>query len=252
MVRLRESTDMATKKPARKSAARKPDALRMLKDDHDKVKGMFEKFKSSRSDDKKAELAEMICRELTIHTQLEEEIFYPAVREAIDEADLMDEALVEHASAKELIEDLEQCLAEFDGLRGTIERLSGTDAFTPNHVQGALESTLETVRNWRDAGAVIQTDATMLLARGPMTELAKAMLAEGLIDCLASDNHGDRRSLAAARVWLEEMGAEEHAHVLTHGNAARVLANEPTIPVPPLPLGGSVFRRLRELLFGRR
>jgi hemerythrin superfamily protein len=99
---------MATKKPARKSTARKPDALRMLKDDHDKLKGMFEKFKSSRSDDKKAELVEMICRELTIHTQLEEEIFYPAVREAIDDTDLLDEALVEHASAKELIEDLEQ------------------------------------------------------------------------------------------------------------------------------------------------
>ena len=120
------------------------------------------------------------------------------------------------------------------------------------HPERYYGCTLDTVRNWRDAGAVIQTDATMLLARGPMTELAKAMLADGLIDCLASDNHGDRRSLAAARTWLEEMGAEEHAYALTHSNAARVLANEPTIPVPPLPLGGSVFRRLRELLFGRR
>ena len=120
------------------------------------------------------------------------------------------------------------------------------------HPERYYGCTLDTVRNWRDAGAVIQTDATMLLARGPMTELAKSMLAEGLIDCLASDNHGDRRSLAAARVWLEELGAEEHAFALTHSNAARVLANEPTIPVPPLPLGGRVFRRLRELLFGRR
>jgi hemerythrin-like domain-containing protein len=80
----------------------------MLKDDHDKVKGLFEKFQSARSDDKKAELAEMICHELTIHTQLEEEIFYPAVSEAIDAEDVMDEALVEHGSAKELIEALEQ------------------------------------------------------------------------------------------------------------------------------------------------
>jgi protein-tyrosine phosphatase len=92
----------------------------------------------------------------------------------------------------------------------------------------------------------------MLLARGPMTELARAMLAEGLIDCLASDNHGDRRSLAAARLWLMEMGADEHAQMLTHANASRVLADEPTIPVPPLPLGRGVFSRLRELLFGRR
>jgi protein-tyrosine phosphatase len=120
------------------------------------------------------------------------------------------------------------------------------------HPERYYGCTLDTVRSWRDAGAVIQTDATMLLARGPMTELAKGLLSAGLIDCLASDNHGDRRSLAAARTWLEEMGADEHAHVLTHSNAARVLADQATIPVPPLPLGRGVFHRLRELLFGRQ
>jgi protein-tyrosine phosphatase len=120
------------------------------------------------------------------------------------------------------------------------------------HPERYYGCTLDTVRSWRDAGAVIQTDATMLLARGPMTELAKDLLSAGLIDCLASDNHGDRRSLAAARLWLEEMGADEHAQILTHSNAARVLANEPPIPVPPLSLGRGVFHRLRELLFGRR
>jgi protein-tyrosine phosphatase len=120
------------------------------------------------------------------------------------------------------------------------------------HPERYYGCTVDTVRGWREAGAVIQTDATMLLARGPMTELAKSLLAEGLIDCLASDNHGDRRSLAAARRWLEEMEADEHAQLLTHANAARVLADEATIPVPPLALGGRVFARLRELLFGRR
>ena len=120
------------------------------------------------------------------------------------------------------------------------------------HPERYYGCTVDTVRSWRDAGAVIQTDATMLLARGPMTDLAKSLLAAGLIDCLASDNHGDRRSLAAARVWLEEMGADEHAQVLTHANAARVLADEPTLPVPPLPLARGMVHRLRELLFGRR
>ena len=61
-------------------------------------------------------------------------------------------------------------------------------------------TTLEVVREWREVGAVIQTDATMLMASGPMARLAQAMLAQGLIDCLASDNHGDNRSLAAARL----------------------------------------------------
>lgn len=120
------------------------------------------------------------------------------------------------------------------------------------HPERYYGCTLDIVRGWREVGAVIQTDATMLLARGPMTELAKSLLSAGLIDCLASDNHGDRRSLAATRVWLEEMGAEEHAHILTHANAARVLADEPTLPVPPLRLPGGVLHRLRELLFGRR
>ena len=120
------------------------------------------------------------------------------------------------------------------------------------HPERYYGCTLDIVRSWRDVGAVIQTDATMLLARGPMTDLAQSLLAAGLVDCLASDNHGDRRSLAAARVWLEELGAEEHAQILTHSNASRVLANEPPIPVPPLPLGRGVFRRLRELWFGRR
>ena len=85
-----------------------------------------------------------------------------------------------------------------------------------------------------------------------MTELAKSLLGAGLVDCLASDNHGDRRSLAAARVWLEELGATDHAQILTHGNASRLLADAPTLPVPPLPLGRGVFHRLRELLLGRR
>ena len=120
------------------------------------------------------------------------------------------------------------------------------------HPERYYGCTGDTVRAWRDAGAVIQTDATMLLARGPMTELARSLLSAGLIDCLASDNHGDRRSLAAARVWLEEMGASEHAAILTHANAARILADEPTLPVPPLSLDRGVFQRLRELLFGRR
>lgn len=120
------------------------------------------------------------------------------------------------------------------------------------HPERYFGCTLATVREWRSAGAVIQTDATMLLARGPMTELAKALLAEGMIDCLASDNHGDRRSLAAARVWLEELGAEEHAWLLTHANAERVLGDQPTVPVPPLPIVRGMFHRLRELLFGRR
>jgi protein-tyrosine phosphatase len=111
--------------------------------------------------------------------------------------------------------------------------------------------TTDAVREWRAAGAVIQTDATALLAGGPMTEMSRAMLAEGLVDALASDNHGDRRSLGACRLWLEEQGAAEQAELLTRTNPARVLADEAPFPVPPIALDRGVLRRLRQMVFGK-
>lgn len=86
------------------------DAIAMLTADHKKVKQLFSKFdklKGAGTDDEKSEVVATICNELKIHATVEEEIFYPAVRKAIDDADLMDEALVEHAGAKDLIEQLE-------------------------------------------------------------------------------------------------------------------------------------------------
>ena len=59
-------------------------------------------------------IVEKICTALKIHTELEEEIFYPAVRKAIDDSDLMDEALVEHAGAKELVAQLEESSPDDD------------------------------------------------------------------------------------------------------------------------------------------
>jgi hemerythrin superfamily protein len=84
------------------------DAISLLVSDHKEVKQLFEQFEglSDRSKVSKKRIADQICHALTLHTQIEEEIFYPAVREAIGEEDLMDEAVVEHASAKQLIAQL--------------------------------------------------------------------------------------------------------------------------------------------------
>jgi hemerythrin-like domain-containing protein len=94
-----------------KSVPAKKDAISILTEDHKKVKKMFTDFdklmKSENKEEEKGALVEKICEELTVHTQIEEEIFYPAVRAAIADDDLMDEADVEHAGAKELIEQLE-------------------------------------------------------------------------------------------------------------------------------------------------
>ena len=90
--------------PASKTKSAAKDAIALLKADHRKVEELFEKFQSARG--RKAEIAQQICMELTIHTIIEEEIFYPACREAVEDNKL-DEAQVEHDGAKQLIAEIE-------------------------------------------------------------------------------------------------------------------------------------------------
>jgi hemerythrin superfamily protein len=97
----------STRTARRASSSRRANALSILTADHERVMQLFERFEKAQRDEQKVRLASEICSELTAHAQLEEEIFYPAVREAIGEEDLMDEAEVEHASAKELIAQIE-------------------------------------------------------------------------------------------------------------------------------------------------
>lgn len=81
-------------------------AIQLLSADHRTVEDLFEKFESARSASSKQKLVTEICTELTIHTMLEEEIFYPAVADAV-EGDALEEAYVEHDSAKQLILELQ-------------------------------------------------------------------------------------------------------------------------------------------------
>jgi hypothetical protein len=83
------------------------DAIALLKADHRNVEGLFEKFEGTRSDAKKKSLAEQICLELTVHTKIEEDIFYPACKGEIDD-DLWHEAYVEHDGAKVMIAEIEE------------------------------------------------------------------------------------------------------------------------------------------------
>jgi hemerythrin superfamily protein len=103
--------------PSKSDRTQKQDAIALLTADHKKVKKLFadfDKLKDEGGDDERAAIVEQICNELKVHTTIEEEIFYPAVREAIEDSDLMDEALVEHAGAKELIAQLEEASPEDD------------------------------------------------------------------------------------------------------------------------------------------
>jgi hemerythrin superfamily protein len=103
---------MATRKSGSKSKKQFRDALALLKADHEAVSELVEKYEKGRErmeDEKKSELAHKICEELTIHARIEEEIFYPALREASEEAeDALNEAAVEHASIKNLIEQVQE------------------------------------------------------------------------------------------------------------------------------------------------
>jgi hemerythrin superfamily protein len=107
---------MPTHAPARTSTSSRPkerprsapeDAIQLLRADHHKVQDLFDQFEKARGENRKAELAQKICAELKVHAQIEEEILYPAARKALKEQDLIDEAAVEHASAKDLIAQIE-------------------------------------------------------------------------------------------------------------------------------------------------
>jgi hypothetical protein len=112
---------MSTKSPqagSRTQAGGMPgaqDAIQLLTDDHRDVSDMFEQFEnlSDRAKASKQKLTAKICTALIAHTAIEEEIFYPAVREAVKDAeDMMDEAIVEHAAAKDLIKQLQEMDAD--------------------------------------------------------------------------------------------------------------------------------------------
>lgn len=83
------------------------DAIDLLTADHREVDGYFDAFEAATSDTQKKLLADKICLALKVHTQLEEELFYPPAREKTGDGDLLDEALVEHTGAKTLIAQIE-------------------------------------------------------------------------------------------------------------------------------------------------
>jgi hemerythrin superfamily protein len=107
---------------SRKSASTL-DAIALLKADHRKVEGLFAQFEKATGADRKMALAEQVCLELTVHAKIEEDIFYPACRDEIDD-DLWHEALVEHDGAKVLIHEIETSSPEDDFFDAKMKVLS--------------------------------------------------------------------------------------------------------------------------------
>ncbi|MDB5851775.1 MAG: hemerythrin [Rhodoferax sp.] len=99
---------MATaKKPSAKKTVQPGEATAILRADRKLVSDLFEEFEGARSSAKKSKIVAQICRELTVHAEIEEEIFYPAVKAPLKDKELVPEATVEHATLKDLIAQVE-------------------------------------------------------------------------------------------------------------------------------------------------
>jgi hemerythrin superfamily protein len=104
----RENTTEKAK--STKQAEMPEDAIKLLTKDHREVEALFKKFEGMKDDNaEKGDIVEQICEALSVHAEIEEEIFYPAARDALSEKgdDLLDEAEVEHATIKNLVAELE-------------------------------------------------------------------------------------------------------------------------------------------------
>jgi hemerythrin superfamily protein len=103
------------------------DAVALLKQDHRTVEALFKEFEEAEEDEQSA-LAERICQLLTVHTQIEEELLYPAAKEALEEdeeeEELVYEAEIEHGSAKELIAKIESTSSEDERFKAMVKVLS--------------------------------------------------------------------------------------------------------------------------------
>ena len=121
------TTKSTTPSKAARKAAGEIDAIDLLTQDHANVKALFEQYEGlgERAMVSKKKLADQICLELTKHATAEEELFYPPAREAIaDGEDLVDEATVEHASAKDLIAQIQAMEADEELFDAKVKVLS--------------------------------------------------------------------------------------------------------------------------------
>lgn len=109
--------------------------------------------------------------------------------------------------------------------------------------------TPETLRAWRTAGARAQIDATTLIQATARGERARRLLAEGLADVVAADNHGDRRSVTTAVRYLRERGVADAGALLAAGNPRAVVENGELQDVPPVELRMRLMERLRRMIW---
>jgi len=111
-------------------------AVEILKQDHDEVEKLFDQYEDAKEEanaELKAQIVAAVCKALTVHAQIEEEIFYPAMRRGEDDADdLVDEAAVEHQTVKALVAELEGATPDDDLYDAKVKVLS---EYVKHHVK---------------------------------------------------------------------------------------------------------------------
>ena len=190
------------KSSARKRAAPR-DALALLRADHQLVQELFDKFEKTRAEDRKSALAEQICNELSVHAQIEEEIFYPAASEAIRDEDLIHEATVEHQTAKDLIEQIESGDTSDELFDAKVKVLG---EYIRHHVREEQNELFPQVRktklDLKELGQRLMARKEELKGGGDMRSAGRSSGMQG------SGQAGGRRS-ARARGETAEASAEE-------------------------------------------
>lgn len=153
------------------------DACDLLDADHRAVKKMFKEYeeltgsRARGAAQKKLELARQICMELTVHAQIEEEIFYPALRAAIKDTDLLDEAEVEHQSAKDLIAQIQEA-AEPDDMFDAKVKVLGE--YVDHHVKEEKSEMFPKARAARKLDLVAMRDELEARKEELMSEMGVA------------------------------------------------------------------------------
>lgn len=137
------------------------DATHILAADHRTVETLFEEFEKASGSDRKAKIAERICTELKIHAQIEEEVFYPALKGKIDD-DLLKEAYVEHDGAKLLINDIVASGADDEYFEAKVTVLSEE---IKHHVREEEKQHDNMFQQARAAGVDLDALGEQLLAR---------------------------------------------------------------------------------------
>jgi Hemerythrin HHE cation binding domain len=146
----------------------KTNAISMLKEDHEKVKDLFDKFEETNGSATKSKIVSEALMELKVHATIEEELFYPAVRQQVDDQAIMDEADEEHHVAKILVAELEQMNGDEDYWEAKFKVLSES---VRHHIKEEEGKMFKEAR---------KTDVDFESLGNQMAQLKKKLMQEGV------------------------------------------------------------------------